>query len=47
VEAALALLTGDPRRLTGRIAVSRPLLAELGRTPRTLDGRAPYVEACA
>jgi len=39
VEAALALATGDPARLTGRIAYSRPLLAELGRVPRTLDGR--------
>ncbi len=44
VEAALALVTGDPATLTGRIAYSRPLLAELGRSPRTLDGRAPFVE---
>jgi NAD(P)-dependent dehydrogenase (short-subunit alcohol dehydrogenase family) len=44
VEAALALVTGDPRVLTGRIAYSRPLLAELGRSPRALDGARPYVE---
>jgi len=44
VEAAIALCTGDPKVLTGRVAYSRPLLAELGRTPRTLDGRRPYVE---
>jgi hypothetical protein len=30
-EAALALCSGDPEQLTGRIAYSRPLLAELGR----------------
>ena len=29
-EAALALCTGDPVELTGRITYSRPLLAELG-----------------
>ncbi|HWP66050.1 MAG TPA: SDR family NAD(P)-dependent oxidoreductase [Candidatus Limnocylindria bacterium] len=44
VEAAVALVTGDPRHLTGRIAYSRPLLAELGRLPRTLDGRGIYEE---
>jgi NAD(P)-dependent dehydrogenase (short-subunit alcohol dehydrogenase family) len=33
-EAALALCSGDPARLTGRIAYSQPLLAELGRRPR-------------
>ena len=44
VEAAVALCTGDPAVLTGRIALSRPLLAELGRSPRTLDGRAPFLE---
>jgi NAD(P)-dependent dehydrogenase (short-subunit alcohol dehydrogenase family) len=38
-EAALALVTGDPEKLTGRIAYSLPLLAELGREIRTLDGR--------
>jgi NAD(P)-dependent dehydrogenase (short-subunit alcohol dehydrogenase family) len=45
VEAALALLTGDPARLTGRIARSRPLLEELGRPPRTLDGRHVFEES--
>jgi len=39
VEAALALCTGA---LTGRLAYSRPLLRELGRRPRTLDGREEY-----
>ena len=33
-EAALALCTGDPPRLTGRVAYSQPLLAELQRRPR-------------
>jgi NAD(P)-dependent dehydrogenase (short-subunit alcohol dehydrogenase family) len=32
-EAALALCSSDPRRLTGRIAYSQPLLAELQRRP--------------
>jgi NAD(P)-dependent dehydrogenase (short-subunit alcohol dehydrogenase family) len=32
-EAALALCTGDPTKLTGRIAYSQPLLAELQRRP--------------
>lgn len=32
-EAALALCSGDPRRLTGRVAFSQPLLAELQRRP--------------
>jgi NAD(P)-dependent dehydrogenase (short-subunit alcohol dehydrogenase family) len=32
-EAALALCTGDPATLTGRVAYSRPLLQELGITP--------------
>ncbi|GAA3146761.1 SDR family NAD(P)-dependent oxidoreductase [Planomonospora alba] len=40
-EAALALCTGDPGTLTGRIAYTLSLLAELGRPVRTLDGRAP------
>ena len=44
VEAAVALCTGDPRTLTARVAYSRPLLEELGRTPRTLDGTAAYQE---
>lgn len=47
VEAALVLCTGDPRRLTGRVAYSRPLLAELGRAVRTLDGRHPFDEDAA
>ena len=32
-EAALVLCTGDPKRLTGRVAYSQPLLAELQRRP--------------
>jgi len=32
-EAALALCTGDPAKLTGRVAYSQPLLAELQRRP--------------
>lgn len=39
-EAALALCTGDPAELTGRVAYSLPLLHELGRPVRTADGRA-------
>jgi citronellol/citronellal dehydrogenase len=38
-EAALALVSGDPRVLTGRVVVSGELLAELGRPVHTLDGR--------
>ena len=38
-EAALVLATCDPATLTGRITYSRPLLEELGRTARALDGR--------
>jgi NAD(P)-dependent dehydrogenase (short-subunit alcohol dehydrogenase family) len=38
VEAGIALCTGDPRRLTSRIAYSLPLLVELGRPVHTLDG---------
>lgn len=38
-EAALALSACDPRTMTGRIAYSKTLLAELGRPVRTLDGR--------
>jgi NAD(P)-dependent dehydrogenase (short-subunit alcohol dehydrogenase family) len=37
-EAALALCTGDPEQLTGRIAFSLQLLAELGRPVRDLVG---------
>ena len=33
-EAALALCSADPKRLTGRVAYSQPLLAELQRHPR-------------
>jgi citronellol/citronellal dehydrogenase len=40
VEAALALCTGDPRTLTGRVAYSLSLLDELQRPVRTLDGAA-------
>ena len=29
-DAALALCTGDPATLTGRVAYAKPLLAELG-----------------
>ena len=42
VEAALALCTAEPRSLTSRVAYSQPLLVELGRTVRTLDGRAVF-----
>jgi hypothetical protein len=38
VEAALALCSGDPRRLTSRVAYSLPLLVELDRPVYTLDG---------
>ena len=37
-EAALALCSGDPATLTGRVVTSGALLAELGRPARTLDG---------
>jgi citronellol/citronellal dehydrogenase len=36
-EAALALCSGDPSQLTGRIAYSQALLEELGRQPGPLD----------
>jgi citronellol/citronellal dehydrogenase len=39
VEAALALCTGDPRTLTGRVAYSLSLLRELRRPVYSLDGR--------
>jgi NAD(P)-dependent dehydrogenase (short-subunit alcohol dehydrogenase family) len=35
-EAALALCTGDPCKLTARVAYSQPLLAELQRRPHNL-----------
>jgi len=38
VEATLVLATADPATLTGRICYSRPLLEELGRDYRALDG---------
>lgn len=41
-EAALALCCCDPEKLTGRVTYSKPLLAELGREIRTLDGSAAY-----
>jgi citronellol/citronellal dehydrogenase len=41
-EAALALVTGDPEKLTGRVSYSLRLLEALGREIRTLDGRAPF-----
>jgi hypothetical protein len=37
-EAALQLVAGDRPRLTGRIAYSQALLAELGVQPRSLSG---------
>ncbi len=42
VEAALALCAGDPAVLTSRVAHSLPLLHELGRPVRTLDGSALF-----
>jgi citronellol/citronellal dehydrogenase len=39
-EAALALCTGNPKTLTGRIAYNLSLLVELERPVRTLDGTA-------
>jgi NAD(P)-dependent dehydrogenase (short-subunit alcohol dehydrogenase family) len=41
-EAALALCSCDPEKLTGRITYSLRLLEELGREVRTLDGGAVY-----
>ena len=38
VEATLALATGDPQALTGRVVTSEAILTELGRTIRGLDG---------
>jgi len=46
-EAALVLCTGDPRIFTGRVTSSRAVLAEVARTPRTLDGRRPFLEPLA
>jgi citronellol/citronellal dehydrogenase len=39
VEAALALVSGDPRSSTGRVAYSLSLVRELGLKVRTLDGQ--------
>ena len=41
-EAALALCSVDPARMTGRRATSAEVLEELGREVRTLDGRAAF-----
>ena len=38
VEATLALATGDPQTLTGRVVTSAAILRELGREVRALDG---------
>ena len=37
-QAALELCAGNPQQLTGRVAYSQPLLAELGIVARSLDG---------
>ena len=37
-EAVLALATGDPATLTGRIVTSEAILTELDRPVRNLDG---------
>jgi len=42
VEAALALCTVAPDRVTGRAHTSAAILAELARPVRTLDGSAPF-----
>lgn len=42
VEAAVALCTGDPATLTSRIAYSIPILEELRREVRTLDGQRAF-----
>jgi NAD(P)-dependent dehydrogenase (short-subunit alcohol dehydrogenase family) len=44
-EAVLALCVPRDPPLTGRILLSGPLLAELGRPVRTLDGRAAFAGA--
>ena len=46
-EAALALASGDPAALTGRVAYSVRFLEEIGRPIRTLDGRAPWRASAA
>ncbi|RIL05146.1 MAG: short-chain dehydrogenase [Proteobacteria bacterium] len=40
-EAALALCEPRTPRITGRVLYSKPLLDELGRAPRALDGGSP------
>jgi len=40
-EAAPALCCCEPATYTGRVTYSLPLLEELGRSVRTLDGTAP------
>ena len=42
VEASMALCTGDPAVLTSRVAHTLPLLHELQRPVRTLDGSALF-----
>jgi hypothetical protein len=37
-EAAVALCSGDPASLTGRVVYTRPFLEEIGRPARALDG---------
>jgi NAD(P)-dependent dehydrogenase (short-subunit alcohol dehydrogenase family) len=41
-EAALALCCCDPAKVTGRVTYSLPLLRELGREIRSLDGAAAF-----
>jgi citronellol/citronellal dehydrogenase len=43
-EAAVAVASGDPAVLTGRILYTKPLLDELGREVRALDGT-PWTDA--
>jgi NAD(P)-dependent dehydrogenase (short-subunit alcohol dehydrogenase family) len=43
-EAALQLCAGEQQRLTGRVAYSQPLLAELSVQPRSLSG-GPFIPA--
>jgi NAD(P)-dependent dehydrogenase (short-subunit alcohol dehydrogenase family) len=47
VEAALALVSGDPATETGRIVKSLSYLRETGREVRTLDGRAVFEDVPA
>jgi hypothetical protein len=37
-QAALELCAGDPQRLTGRVAYSQPLLAEMSVVAKSLAG---------